>query len=138
MDVEIEAVNPNALVDAATSTCPVIKRVATKTHVFDDNSQKQFIFEYDLQKCLKQIEWDKTIANKKTLINLFYRQCDKATLTMLALGATYKADHNNENLMHFLGGLRDICYQNNDGGLSYTPYKTLLQIHHYTISPTSN
>ena len=55
-------------------------------------------------------------------------QCDEATLIELALRATYKVDVNNRNLMHFLGRLKDICYRNGDGSLSYTTYKVLKYI----------
>ena len=35
---------------------PVIKFVIMKTHIFDDNLQKQLTLEYEMQKCLNQTE----------------------------------------------------------------------------------
>ena len=101
IEVKIDTVDPNALVDFATSVRPFIKIVTTKTHIFDDNVPKQSILEYELQKLLKQHEWEKN-SDKKTIMTLIYGQCDKATLNELSFGATYKANHNNGNLMSFL------------------------------------
>ena len=84
MNVKTNTVDRNAAWDVA-GVRPIIKRLTKRIHVFDENVQKQRIAEYKLQKRLKQQEWDKIIANKKALMTLICRQCDKATLTELPL-----------------------------------------------------
>ena len=88
-----------------------------------------------MQKCLKQIEWYKYTVDKKAIMTLVCGQCDKVMLSELALGTTNEADHNAGNFVNFLCQLQVICFQNNDGGLSYTPYKgviTLKSLHDFT------
>ena len=70
-------------------------------------------------------------------MTLVYGQCDKVTLTKLALGTMYKADRNVGNFANFLDQLQVVCYQINDSGLSYTPYKGVITIKslHYFINP---
>ena len=63
-------------------------------------------------KGLKQAEWNKMVANKKSVMTLICGQCDETTLTELALGPIYKVNHNNGNLANFYYQLRFICYKN--------------------------
>ena len=44
------------------------------------------------------------------------------TSTELTLGITYEANHHTGNRVNSLEQVQFICYQNNDGGLLYTPY----------------
>ena len=59
-------------------------------------------------------------------MTLVCRQFDEATLTRLALGTTYEANQEVGNLVNFFERLQYICYQNNDGGLSYNLYKGVI------------
>ena len=53
----------------------------------------------------------------------------------MGLKTKYKENLNGGNLVCFLDQLRVVFYQNNDGGLSYQPYKTVVAIkllHNFT------
>ena len=101
MNVKIDMVDPNTAPDT-NGVRPVIKRLTTKTHVFNENLQKQRIAENKLQKRLKHQEWDTIIADKKALMTLIYGQYNKATLNEFSLRRMYKADCNAGNLVSFL------------------------------------
>ena len=59
-------------------------------------------------------------------MTLFCRQCNATTLTKLVLSSAYEVDHKEGNLINFLEQLQLICSQNDDSGLSYTPYKGVI------------
>jgi len=69
MNVKIDTVDQSTA-SYANGVRPIIKCLTTKTHVSDENLQKQRIAEYELQKRLKQQKWDKIIVNKKVLMTL--------------------------------------------------------------------
>ena len=72
MNVEFDTVDPKATMDTTTGAHPNIKVVTKKNHVFDANLQKQLLLVYDLESKIKQQEWAKYIADKKTLMILVY------------------------------------------------------------------
>ena len=100
--VEIDTVDPNREMTASSSR-PVIK-------ILNDNLQDQLTSAYELKKGLKQSEWDKSITNMKLIMTLTCGQYNTVALSQLALGATYKVDHNNGNLINFPDQLRVVCY----------------------------
>ena len=81
-----------------------------------------------MQKCLKQIVWHKYTTNKKAIMTLVCRYCNETILTKLALRTTYEINRNDGNLVNFLDRLGFVCYQSNDSGLSYTPYKGIIEV----------
>ena len=46
--------------------------------------------------------------------------------TKIALGAIYAADRQAWRLIEFLNWLHTVCFGDDDGGLSYTPYKQVV------------
>ena len=116
INVKIKTVEPNsALVNG---NRPVVKFLTTKTHIFDENIQKELTSKYEMQKRLKLTEWHKYTTNKKAIITLVSRQHDEATLTKLALGTIYGANCNIWNIVNFFDELQVVYYQINDGGES--------------------
>ena len=67
------------------STCFVI---IEQTHVFDTNFQKELLLDYKRDSKNKSQEYTKFLADKKALITILFEQCDQATKTKIALGAT--------------------------------------------------
>ena len=63
-----------------------------RTQVFDANLQKELLSEYERDSKNKSQEYAKFLADKKALITILSRQCDEATKTEIALGATYAVD----------------------------------------------
>ena len=55
MNVQVDTVDPNTPVDAA-SARPIIQVMVTKTHVFDANMQKILLLEHDLKSKIKSQE----------------------------------------------------------------------------------
>ena len=94
-------VDQHSLPDA-NGDSPVIKLLTTKTHIFDENLQKQLISEYEIQHHLKKTQWYKYIADEKVIMTLACGQCYEATLTKLALGAMYEVNCDAGNLVNCL------------------------------------
>ena len=61
-------------------------------------------------------------------MTLISGQCEDATLTKLALRTTYEVNCNKRNLVNFLNRLELTCYESNDNGLSYKPYKVVVAV----------
>ena len=57
---------------------------------------------------------------------IIFRQCNKATKTKIALGATYNADCQAGNLVKFFKQVHTVCFLSNDRGLSFGPYKQVV------------
>ena len=134
MNIKIDTVDLNATPHGTTGARLTINIVTTKTRIFDANLQKKLLSEYDLAK-IKQQEWTKHIADKKTLMTLISGQYNNATLTKLALGATYEVDYNEGDLIKFLNKLKVVFYKINDSGLSFKPYKVVVvvkSLHNFT------
>ena len=62
------------------------------------------------------------------MITIIFGQCDDATRTKITLGTNYKDNHDNGNLINFFTRLRTVCYESNDGGWSYKPYKMVVAV----------
>ena len=78
-------VDANAQQNAQTGRCPEVVEVQEKTHIFDQNLQKQLLLEHDIQYKLKLGECSKLLADKRSLMTFIYGQCDDATRTKIAL-----------------------------------------------------
>ena len=60
---------------------PVTYQVMEQTIVTNANLQKQLLSEYERNSKNKSQEYNKFLADKKSLITILYGQCDKATQT---------------------------------------------------------
>ena len=94
-----------------------------QTHVFDTNLQKKLLSEYKRNSKNKSQEYAKFLADKKALTTILFGQCDEATKTKIALGATYTANRQAGRLSSFIERMRTVCFGGDNGGLSYGPYK---------------
>ena len=63
-----------------------------------------------------------TLTDKEALTTILFGQCDAATKTKIALGATYAADHNARRLSAFMDQMCTVCFGSDYGGPSYGPY----------------
>ena len=98
-----------------------------RTHVFDAKLQKERLSKYKDSKNKSQ-KYTKVLTDKKALITIIFGQCDEATKTKIALGATYAIDRQARRLIKFLNWLCTVGFGSNDGGLSYRPYKQVLAV----------
>ena len=78
--VEIRTVNQSNLTVDNDSRPPTIT-MTQQTHVFNANLQKELLSEFKRNSKIKSQEFSKFIANKKALITIIFRQCDKARKT---------------------------------------------------------
>ena len=76
--------------------------VEQRTYVFDTNLQQQLLSDFEQKSKIKSQEYSKVVTDKKALMTIIYRQCDGATQTEIALGATYKVGRQDRNLIEFL------------------------------------
>ena len=70
----------------------------------------------------------KLTADKKFLTTIIFGQCNDATRTEIALGATYKTDHQDGNIINFLKQLHTLYYGSVDGDLYLKPYKNVMLV----------
>ena len=94
-----------------------------QTIVTDANLQKQLLLEYKRNSKNKSQEYNKFLADKKSLITILFGQCDEATQTEIALKENYTEDRDEGRLLAFIEQLRSICFGGDNGGLSYALYK---------------
>ena len=102
--------------------------MARQIHVFKANCLKELLSGFKWISKIKSQEYSKFLADKKALITIIFRQCDKATKTKVALGTKYTADHQAGRLVKFLNQLRTICFGSNEDGVSYAPYKQVVAV----------
>ena len=84
--------------------------------------------EYKRNSKNKSIEYAKFLADKKALTTIIFGQYDEATKAEITLGTTYTADRQEDNLIKFIKRLHTVCFGDDDGGLSYGPYKQVVAI----------
>ena len=99
-----------------------------QTVVTDANLQKPLLSEYERNSKNKSQEYNKFLADKKSLITILFGQCDEATQTEIALGANYTEDRDARRLLAFIEQMRSICFGDDDVGLSYGPYEQVVAI----------
>ena len=77
--------------------------------------------DYDQESKLKLQEWDKLIANKKSLMTIIiiFKQCDETTRTKIALNASYEDNFEAEELLKFLARVDTVCNISNNGDLLF-------------------
>ena len=61
-------------------------------------------------------------------MTIIFGQCNDATRTKTALGANYKTDCENRELINFLTRLQTVCYGSDNRGLSFKPYKNVVVV----------
>ena len=113
---------------AADDLHPPTFETLVQTYVFDANLQKELLLAYKRNSKNKSQDYSKFLVDKKALITIIFGQCDKATKTKIALGATYAADHQAGRLIKFLKQLCTVCFGSDDCGLSYAPYKQVVTV----------
>ena len=80
-----------------------------QTYIFDANLQKELLLEYKQDSKNKSQEYTKFLVDKKALTTIFFGQCDEATKTKIALGATFAADRDAKRLSAFIEQMRTHC-----------------------------
>ena len=75
--------------------------------------------DYNQELKLKLQEWDKLIANKKSLMTSIFEQCNEATRTKIALGASYEVNFEARELIKFLARLHTVYNVSNNGDLLF-------------------
>ena len=61
-------------------------------------------------------------------MTITYGLCNKATKTKIVLGATYKMDCQDRDLIELLKRVHTVCFKSNNGGLSFGPYKQVVAV----------
>jgi len=98
-----------------------------KSPVFDLNLQEQLLLDYNN----KLQEWDKLIANKKSLMTIIFGPCNDTTRTKIALGASYKADYEAEELIKFLTRVHIVCNANDNEDLLFPAHVAKIAKHNF-------
>ena len=90
--VNLGSIDPIVGLDVPYSVRPTCTKMVEKSPIFAPNLQKQVLSDYNQELKLKLQEWDKLIANKKSLMTIIFKQYDDATKTKISLCASYEAD----------------------------------------------
>ena len=81
--VQVSIVNPDNNSDDVTGERPICYQMMEQTHVFDTNLQKELLSEYKRNSKNKSQKYANIVLDKKALIIILFRQCEKATKTEL-------------------------------------------------------
>ena len=108
--------------------CVLRTEIQQKSHIFAPNLQNQLLLDYNQKSKLKLQEWSKLTADKKSLMNIIYGQCNNATRTEITLGTNYETICEDGELMNFLTILRTVCYGSDNLGFSFKPYKNVVVV----------
>ena len=73
-------------------------------------------------------EFSKFVVDKKALISIKSKQCDKATKKKIAFGANHNVDCQTGRLIEFLNLLHTVCFGSDNEDLSYGPYKQVVAV----------
>ena len=76
--------------------------------------------------------------DKKSLVTFIRGQLDEGTTNELELSPEYEKALKDGDVVKIISNLRTICYGNDDGGLSYRPYKAVIAAKGLTTYVTSN
>ena len=106
--MNIGSVNPIVGLDVPSGVCRTCTEMLKKSPIFDPDLQEQLLSDYDVELKLKLQEWDKLIANKKSLMPIIFEQCDEATRTTIALGASYEDNFEAGKLIKFLARVHKV------------------------------
>ena len=106
--------NPDADVGPKGST-PVRYQIMEQIHVTGANFQKEIIFEYERNSKKKSQEYFKFLTDKKSLIIISFKQCDKATQIEISLGATHTVVRKTGRLLAFIEQTGTVCFGGDDG-----------------------
>ena len=96
--VQVPTVDSEARADDVTNKRPVTYRVLEQTIITYANLQKELLSEYKRNSKNKSQEYNKFLADKKSLIMILYGQCDGVTQTEITLGDTYTVDHDERRI----------------------------------------
>ena len=87
--VNLGSFDPIIRLTIPSSASPICTEMVQKSLIFNSNLQEQVLLDYNQVLKLKQ-EWDKLIADKKSLMTIIFEQCVDATKTKIVLGASYE------------------------------------------------
>ena len=138
--IQVASVQPGVTLVEGTATNErvVTYQTVEQTIVTNANLQKQLLSQYKRNFKNKSQEYSKFLQDKKSLITILFRQCDKATQTEIALADSYTEDRDKGKLLAFIERLRAICFSGDNGGLSYRPYKQVVAIKLLNIYTNNN
>ena len=83
---------------------------------------------------LKLQEWNKIIADKKSVMMIILNQCDKATRVEIALGSSYKDNLEAGEHIKFLARIRTVYNGTNYANVFFGYRVTKITEHH--VQPT--
>lgn len=115
----------NSRVAIAENGDPIMVEIVIIT---DLNLQEKLLSEYDRKRKLEEKKWDTMQDNKMSLITIIRGQLDLGTKNELEVFEGYELAMTNSDVLNILSKLRTICYGDDDGGLSFKPYKAALAV----------
>ena len=83
-------VDPIIGLGVPSSSSPIDPKMVENTPIFNSNPKKQHCLDHVQESKTKSQEWDKLIANKKSVIKIILDQCDEDIRGEIALGPSYE------------------------------------------------
>ena len=100
----------------------------TMAVVVDPELKEQLLGEWKTTKKYQDIRWNKCQEDKKKLITLIRGQLDEGTVNELEISPGYSKAVEDGDIVKIMSNLRTICFGDDDGGLSYKPYKAAIAV----------
>ena len=103
------SINPIIGLDVPSNASPIDTEMIESPSIFNPNIQEQVQLNYSQELKLKLQEWNKFIANKKSLMTIIPNQYNEATRAKITLGSFYEDNFEAGELMKFLARVHTIC-----------------------------
>ena len=99
--VEEGIADPIIGLDAPSCNSPIDPETVENTPIFNLDFQDQQRINYNHESIVKSQEWDKHIANKKTVTKIILDLCDEETKAEIAINSLYKENMKTGDLSKF-------------------------------------
>ena len=84
------------------------------TPISNPYPQVHHLSDYNQKSPTRSHEWDKLIADKKSVMEIILDQCDEDTRAEITLGPSYEDDMKVVELLKFLTRVRKVCTDSED------------------------
>ena len=112
--VKLGVVDPIIGLDVLSGNSPINSEMVEMTPISNTNPQVVHHSERNEGLSSRSHEWDKYIADKKSIMEVILSQCDETTRGQMTLGQTPEYDVMTGGLLKFIKQLRKVCTYSKD------------------------
>ena len=112
--MKLGVINHTIGLDVPSGNSPINSEMVEDTPISNLSPQVHHRPDYNQESSTRSHEWDKLIADKKSIVEITLDQCDKATRAEITLGPSYEDDLKAGALLTFLMKVRKVCTDTED------------------------